>query len=99
MKELTDFAVAFKLVWFRALCYFFIPAGTLFLTQTETWSDSTWAAMGAFLKTRLFLACIIAGSTSLAAYVDASLGAARKHNEELKQKRLGDTSFINRPVP
>jgi len=87
MKQITDFAIAYKLVWFRVFCYFAIPFGTLFLTQTETWSEETWTAMGVFLKSRLFAACSIAGAMSLCAYLDQSLNKARSEHDNLKTAR------------
>lgn len=87
MKQLGDFVIAYKLVWLRVFFYFFIPAATLFLTQTETWDQPTWDALGSFLRFRLIMACVIAGSASLAAYLDSSLQRAREHSAELKKER------------
>ena len=107
MKEMAaaamDTVVAFKLVWFRVACYFFIPAGMLFLTQTETYSQDTWDAMGSFLRNRLYLACIIAGSSSLVAYLDSSLQRAKERSTGMKVERE-ETAFIEKlkepgPVP
>ena len=87
MKQITDFAIAYKLVWFRVFCYFAVPAGTLFLTQTETWSEDNWISMGPFLKSRLLIACCIAGAMSLCAYLDQSLNKARAEHAALKSER------------
>lgn len=91
MKELSlatlDSIVAFKLVWFRVACYFFIPAGMLFLTQTETYTDATWASMGAFLKGRLYTACVLAGCTSVCAYIDSSYQHARERSANMTMDR------------
>lgn len=94
LKASRDFMVAYKLVWFRAFCYFFIPAATLFLTQTETYSEETWNAMGAFLKSRLILSCVVCGAMSICAYIDSSLQKARNESEALKQKRESETQFL-----
>lgn len=98
MKQITDFAIAYKLVWFRVFCYFAIPAGTLFLTQTETYSGETWAAMGVFLHARLYVACCIAGAMSLCAYLDQSLNKARAEHQTLKAEReLEKNTFTPEP--
>lgn len=85
MKQLTDFALAYKLIWVRVLAYFFIPFMTLFLAQTETYSDETWANMGGFLKSRLFIACAIAGTSSLVGYIDSSMQRAKEDNARRNQ--------------
>lgn len=90
-RAALDTVVAFKLVYFRTSCYFFIPAGLLFLTQTETWSQSTWDALGAFLKGRLFLACILAGLNSICAYIDSSYQRARERGQEMKEERARES--------
>lgn len=87
MKAISDTFVAYRLVWIRVAFYFLTPAATLFLTQTETWSQGTWDALGAFLKGRLFLACFIAGGTGFCAYIDSSLQSARATAQDLKAKR------------
>jgi hypothetical protein len=98
MKQFTDFAIAYKLVWFRVMCYFAVPAGTLFLTQTETYSEETWAAMGSFLRSRLMIACCIAGAMSLCAYLDQSLNKARGEHQSLKVDReLKKNTYVPEP--
>lgn len=82
-----DNMVAFKLVWLRVACYFFIPAATLFLTQTETWSEKTWAETGAFLKGRLYTACLISGLSAMCAYIDSSFARARERSATMKEDR------------
>lgn len=82
-----DGMIAFKLVWFRVSCYFFVPAVTLFLTQTETWSDKTWEETGAFLKVRLYAACLIAGLSAICAYIDSSFQRARERSSGMKDDR------------
>ena len=84
MKKLSISFQAYRLVWVRTAFYFFIPSLTLFLTQTETWSDETWSNSGAFSRARLIIACCIAGSTALAAYIDQSLNRARSNEETMK---------------
>lgn len=100
MRVLSDTLIAYKLVWFRVGCYFFIPAGLLFLTQTETWSGETWEATHAFLKNRLYLACIICGSNSLCAYVDSSFQRAKEAAAGMKVEREVDankeTAFLRK---
>lgn len=103
MKAALDTLIAYKFVYFRVFCYFLIPAGTLFLTQTENYSQHTWTDMGTFLHGRLFLACAIAGITSLCAYLDASITNAQEDNNARTHKRA--TEFIyktpdsDQPIP
>lgn len=93
MKAFTDTIIAYKLAWIRVAFYFLIPAGTLFLTQTETFSDQTWNGMGGFLKSRLVLQCCIAGASALAAYLDSSFQRAQDSSRQLKAQRDAETSF------
>lgn len=86
-----DGVIAFKLVWLRVFCYFFIPAVTLFLTQTETWSEKTWAETGTFLRGRLYAACLVAGLTAICAYLDSSLQRARDRSSLMKEERTPTT--------
>ena len=82
-----DGVIAFKLVWLRVFCYFLIPAATLFLTQTETWSEKTWAETGPFLRGRLYTACLIAGLSAICAYIDSSFARARERSATMKEER------------
>lgn len=87
MKAITDTIVAYKLVWVRVTFYFIFPAFTLFLTQTETWSQATWDELGVFLKSRLFIACFLSGFSGLCAYIDSSMQRARDTATILKNQR------------
>lgn len=98
MKPITDFMIAYKLVWLRLLGYVVIPSATLFLTQTETYSDAQWAGMGTFLKCRLFVQCFIAGFTALMAYIDTSLQRARETHKDAIASREA-TEHFNKPKP
>lgn len=89
MKQAWETIVAFKLVWFRVLCYFLIPAINAFLTVTETWSGQTWEDTATFLKIRLFMSVGLAGLMPLVAFVDQSLGRARERLEHKKQDNSG----------
>lgn len=92
MKQAWETMVAFKLVWFRVLCYFFIPSVTTFLAQTETWSGETWDNTHGFLKIRLLLISCVSGIAVLVAFIDQSLARAR---EAVETKRV-QAEFLNK---
>jgi len=92
MKQAWDTMVAFKLVWFRVLCYFLIPSTVTFLAQTETWSGDTWDNTHNFLKTRIFLIAGVSGVSALVAFIDQSLARAR---DAVETKR-GQTEFLSK---
>ncbi len=88
---MVDFLNFYKLVFLRGAIYTFIPAATLFLTQTETWGEKDWDLTGPFLRGRLLLACLVAGITALASFVDNS---AHRAKESLESKHRGDTETM-----
>lgn len=94
MKAISDYVIAYKLVWLRVLGYFIIPSATLFLTQTETLSDANWNEMGWFLKSRLLVQCFIAGFAALMAYIDSSMQRARESHEAKRKEH--ETEIITR---
>ncbi len=47
------------------------------MTQTETLSDASWASLGMFLKSRIFLGMAIASATVLYAFLDQTMAALR----------------------
>jgi len=84
VKAFIESAAAFKLVWFRVLMYFLIPALSTFLTLTETWSGETWDSTHVFLRWRLLVGCVVPGMSAIVGYIDASF---QKAKEELKAKK------------
>jgi hypothetical protein len=82
-----DGVIAFKLVWLRVSFYFLLPAGMLFLTQTETWGHETWVQSKGFLRNRLYAACFLAGASGLCAYIDSSFQRARERSSGMKDDR------------
>jgi len=65
---------------------------TTFLSQTETWSGSTWDDTAPFLKARVFAYSGMSGLMALAAFIDQSMARAR---DNLSEKR-GHTEFLTK---
>jgi hypothetical protein len=87
-----NYFTAFKFVWLRALGYVLVPAVTLFLSKTETWSGETWSNATDFEKVRLFITCGLPGITALMALIDQSMARASATHDGLK----AHTEFLNR---
>ena len=87
MKDAWETVVAFKLVWFRVLCYFLLPSITTFLSQTENYTGEQWEDTSSFIKYRIFLMSILSGIAVLVAFIDQSLARARERIEQLREKK------------
>lgn len=96
MKQLI---AVYKLVWVRLVILTIIPGAALFLSQTETWSGSTWDDKSGFEKWRLLMQCAIASAGALAAFIDQSLGRAGVEMDRRTEvaKRRTDTELIEKP--
>lgn len=91
MKHAWETVIAFKLVWFRVLCLFLLPAASTFLVLTETWSGTTWEETHTFLKVRMFISVAISGITVLVAFIDQSLGRTREQVQSNKKQASSGT--------
>ncbi len=99
MPAIVNTISAFKLIYFRIAIYFLVPSATVFLSQTETWSQQEWNDTGSFLKGRLLIACMVAGFTAVAGYIDSSLHRAKADFkvDEIKRKETEtNTAFLTR---
>lgn len=83
-----DTMIALRLVWFRVLMYFFLPMGSAFMAQTETWSGDTWDHTHWFLKARLVLGCSMPGCLALVAFIDSAMQKAKADVEVARQAKI-----------
>lgn len=88
MKQAWETVVAFKLVWVRVLLYVMIPSVTTFLSQTETWSGTTWDETATFLKVRVLFYSALAGAMALAAFIDQSMNRAKSELQERRETAM-----------
>src|SRR5437867_3995759 len=93
---MLEFFNSYKLVFLRALIYTLIPAATLFLSQTETWSEASWNETGWFLRSRLLVSCVVAGITALASFIDQTVHRARTELETKRKNGNGDTELFSK---
>lgn len=89
MKHAWETVVAFKLVWFRVFCYFFIPFALSLIDQFKDWDGDAWDFSHWFVVSKVFFYATIMGLINLIAFIDQSLSRARtelEHRKEVKQQ-------------
>lgn len=92
MKQLiTETAIAARLVWFRVLCYFLLPAWGMFEIATDKVTGEMWAAMSSFEKNKIFGACAYAGALTLVAFIDNAVNRAK---QKIQDQRSEETEKI-----
>ena len=84
MKQAWETVVAFKLVWFRVLCYFLIPFLLGINEGFKDWDGDAWDMAHWFVKGKVFLVAFLLGLNSLIAFVDQSLSRAREVAKDIK---------------
>lgn len=95
MKHAWETVVAFKLVWFRVFCYFFIPFSLTLHDQFKDWDGDTWDFAHWFVVAKLILYSVIMGLTNLIAFVDQSLSRARNELEHKRDAKQQNTSSVS----
>ena len=89
MKRAWESVVAFKLVWFRVFCYFFIPFALSLIEQFKDWDGETWDFAHWFVVSKIFFYASVMGLINLIAFIDQSLSRARtelEHRVEIKNQ-------------
>lgn len=84
-KAISLAAAAYKLVWLRLALFFVLPFITVFLSETEDYSEAAWRELGTFRMTRIFMKASFPGLMSIAAFYDNSVTAAKARHKELKE--------------
>jgi len=89
MKQAWETIVAFKLVWFRVLCYFLLPFMISLLDQFKDWDGDAWDFAHWFVITKCFMFATIFGLSNLVAFIDQSLSRAREVVEHKRENKGG----------
>lgn len=86
MKQAWESVVAYKLVWFRVLCYFLIPFLDALYEQFKDWDGDAWDFAHWFVILKSFLYSFKFGLICLVAFYDQSL--ARTRNEQERKQEV-----------
>lgn len=69
------------------------PAILVYQTMTDTFTDSSWAAMGSFSRNRIYLAVLGVLASNIVAFFNNTAANTRK---QIADRKEGETTFLTR---